>query len=140
MADPQLSVAREAVKKAGIDAGQIAAIGITNQRETTIVWNRHTGKPVYKAIVWQCRRTAGMVDALDEEFRRYIKKTTGLVPDAYFSASKVKWILDNVEGARAAAMAGDLLFGTVDTWLIWNLTGGRVFVTDYTNASPDDDV
>ncbi len=131
----QLTVAREAVEKAGIEASQIAAIGITNQRETTIVWNRHTGEPVYKAIVWQCRRTAEMVDDFDEEFSRYIKKTTGLVPDAYFSASKVKWILDNVAGAREMAQAGDLLFGTVDTWLIWNLTGGRVFVTDYTNAS-----
>ncbi len=133
--ESQLSVARTALIHAGILAEQIAAVGITNQRETAIVWDKHTGKPVYNAIVWQCRRTAQMIDDFEPEFCEHIKKTTGLVPDAYFSASKVKWILDNVEGARADAEAGNLLFGTVDTWLIWKLTGGRVFVTDYTNAS-----
>lgn len=131
----QLAVARQAIENAGVAPEAIAAIGITNQRETTIVWDRRTGVPVYRAIVWQCRRTAQMVDGFDEGFCQYIRKTTGLVPDAYFSASKVKWILDNVPGAREEALAGNLLFGTIDTWLIWNLTGGRVFVTDYTNAS-----
>lgn len=132
----QLSVAAEAAGKIGATQEEIAAIGITNQRETTIVWNRHTGKPVYNAIVWQCRRTADMIEKLEEEgYDRIIKEKTGLIPDAYFSGTKIKWILDNVEGAREQAEAGDLLFGTVDTWLIWNLTKGKVFVTDYTNAS-----
>lgn len=132
----QLSVAKEAMNKLGIEAEDIGAIGITNQRETTIVWDKNTGKPVYNAIVWQCRRTSGIVDELKKEgYSDLIRKKTGLVPDAYFSATKVKWILDNVEGAREKAKAGDLLFGTVDTWLIWNLTGGKTFVTDYTNAS-----
>ncbi len=132
----QLGVVTEALAKIGADAEEIAALGITNQRETTIVWNRHTGKPVYNAIVWQCHRTAGMIEQLVEEgFGEVIKAKTGLVPDAYFSATKITWILDNVPGARAAAEAGDLLFGTVDTWLIWNLTKGRIHVTDYTNAS-----
>ena len=132
----QLGVVTEALAKIGADAKEIAALGITNQRETTIVWNRHTGEPVYNAIVWQCHRTAGMVEKLVEEgFGEIIKAKTGLVPDAYFSATKITWILDNVPGARAAAEAGDLLFGTVDTWLIWNLTKGRIHVTDYTNAS-----
>ena len=132
----QLGVVTEALAKIGADAEEIAALGITNQRETTIVWNRHTGLPVYNAIVWQCHRTAGMVEKLVEEgFGEVIKAKTGLVPDAYFSATKITWILDNVPGAREAAEAGDLLFGTVDTWLIWNLTKGRIHVTDYTNAS-----
>ncbi len=114
----------------------IAAIGITNQRETTIVWDRVTGEPVYNAIVWQCRRTAEMVEQLKEDgFDQVIRRKTGLIPDAYFSATKIAWILDNVEGAREKAEKGELLFGTVDTWLIWKLTGGAVHVTDYTNAS-----
>lgn len=132
----QLSVAVEAMGKIGVDASQIATIGITNQRETTIVWDRKTGKPVYNAIVWQCRRTAEMINELKAKgFDKVIKERTGLIPDAYFSGTKIKWILENVEGARVRAQAGELLFGTVDTWLIWNLTKGRVFVTDYTNAS-----
>lgn len=132
----QLSVATEAVSKIGATGENIAAIGITNQRETTIVWNRHTGEPVYNAIVWQCRRTADRVKQMQEDrIWDYVKETTGLVPDAYFSASKIAWILDNVEGARKEAEAGNLLFGTIDTWLIWNLTKGAVHVTDYTNAS-----
>ena len=132
----QLGVVTEALAKIGADAEEIAALGITNQRETTIVWNRHTGEPVYNAIVWQCHRTAGMVEQLVEEgFGEVIEAKTGLVPDAYFSATKITWILDHVPGARTAAEAGDLLFGTVDTWLIWNLTKGRIHVTDYTNAS-----
>lgn len=132
----QLGVVTEALAKIGADAEEVAALGITNQRETTIVWNRHTGEPVYNAIVWQCHRTAGMVEQLIREgFDKVIRNKTGLVPDAYFSATKITWILDNVPGARKAAEAGDLLFGTVDTWLIWNLTKGRIHVTDYTNAS-----
>ena len=132
----QLSVAVEAMGKIGVDASQIATIGITNQRETTIVWDKKTGKPIYNAIVWQCRRTADMINELTEKgFDKVIKEKTGLIPDAYFSGTKIKWILDHVEGARKRAQAGELLFGTVDTWLIWNLTKGKVFVTDYTNAS-----
>ncbi|MCD8120223.1 MAG: glycerol kinase GlpK [Lachnospiraceae bacterium] len=170
----QLAVAIEAAGKVGAAADDIAAIGITNQRETTIVWDRKTGVPVYNAIVWQCRRTADRIRQLSKEpapatpsfaenpddrtdcipgqeygddrhlgsdatkpqtMADYAKSVTGLIPDAYFCASKIEWILDHVEGARARAQAGDLLFGTVDTWLIWRLTGGRVHVTDYTNAS-----
>lgn len=132
----QLSVAVEAMGKIGAAVEDIAAIGITNQRETTIVWDKETGRPVYNAIVWQCRRTADMIDDLKNEgFDTLIRERTGLIPDAYFSATKIKWILDNVAGARERAEAGELLFGTVDTWLIWNLTKGKVFVTDYTNAS-----
>lgn len=132
----QIGVAAEAMGKIGAGPEQISAIGITNQRETTIVWERDTGRPVYNAIVWQCRRTSDMVDALKEEgFDQVIREKTGLVPDAYFSATKLKWILDHVDGARERARRGELLFGTVDTWLIWNLTGGQVHVTDYTNAS-----
>lgn len=132
----QLGVLTEAMAKIGVGPDEIVAIGITNQRETTIVWNRHTGEPVYNAIVWQCHRTAGMVEELVEEgLGEVIRKKTGLVPDAYFSATKIAWILDNVPGARKAAEAGDLVFGTVDTWLIWNLTKGKIHVTDYTNAS-----
>ncbi len=132
----QYSVMTEVVMQSGIDPGDIAAIGITNQRETTIVWDKATGRPVYNAIVWQCRRTAPIVDELVAKgLSDYIRETTGLIPDAYFSATKLKWILDNVDGARERAKRGELLFGTVDTWLVWKLTEGRVHVTDYTNAS-----
>ena len=132
----QLSVLTEALAVTGAMPEDIEGIGITNQRETTIVWNRFTGVPVYNAIVWQCRRTAEQIDRLKEEkFDELIRERTGLIADAYFSASKIAWILDNVEGAREQAEEGNLLFGTVDTWLIWNLTGGAVHVTDYSNAS-----
>lgn len=132
----QLGVAAEALGRAGITAKEIAAIGITNQRETTIVWDKRSGEPVYPAIVWQCRRTAAMIDALKAEgLDRVIREKTGLIADAYFSATKIAWILDHVPGARQKAEQGHLLFGTVDTWLIWKLTKGKVFATDYTNAS-----
>lgn len=132
----QLAVATECMAMMGVGAGQIAAIGITNQRETTILWDKNTGEPVYNAIVWQCRRTSDMIEELKKDgFDGKIREKTGLVPDAYFSASKIAWILRNVPGAREKAEAGELLFGTVDTWLIWNLTKGAVHVTDYTNAS-----
>lgn len=132
----QSGVAREVMDRCGVKAEDIAAIGITNQRETTVVWDKNTGKPVYNAIVWQCRRTASICDNLKEKgLAPSIQKKTGLVVDAYFSGTKVKWILDNVEGARQKAQAGELLFGNIDTWLIWNLTGGAVHVTDYSNAS-----
>ena len=132
----QYSVMTEAMAKVGAVAADIAAIGITNQRETTIVWDKHTGVPVCNAIVWQCRRTADMIQKLREDgMEELIRERTGLVPDAYFSATKIKWILEHVEGAAERAERGELLFGTVDTWLIWNLTKGGVFVTDYTNAS-----
>ena len=132
----QIGVATEAMSKIGASAGDIAAIGITNQRETTIVWERATGKPVYNAIVWQCRRTSDMVDELKKDgFDQVIHTRTGLIPDAYFSATKLAWILNHVEGARERAKKRELLFGTVDSWLIWNLTNGKVHVTDYTNAS-----
>ena len=132
----QSSTLNEVVAKAGITSDEIAAIGITNQRETTIVWEKATGTPVYNAIVWQCRRTADITDKLKADgHEKYIRNTTGLVVDPYFSGTKVKWILDNVEGAREKAERGELLFGTVDTWLVWKLTQGRVHVTDYTNAS-----
>lgn len=132
----QLAVVVEAISKIGAGAEEIAAIGITNQRETTVVWNRHTGVPVHNAIVWQCRRTSDRIEQLKRDgLADYVHKTTGLIPDAYFSASKVAWILDHVEGAREEAEAGNLMFGTIDTWLIWNLTKGTVHVTDYTNAS-----
>lgn len=132
----QLAVAIEAMAMVGAKPDEISGIGITNQRETTIVWDKKTGQPVYPAIVWQCRRTAPMIDALVEEgFDKVIRERTGLIPDAYFSASKIAWILQNVEGAGERAAKGELLFGTVDTWLIYNLTKGRVHVTDYTNAS-----
>ena len=132
----QYGVAAEAMAKIGAYAGDIEAIGITSQRETTIVWDRNTGVPVYNAICWQCHRTADRIDELKAQgYDKLIKSKTGLVPDAYFSATKIGWILDNVEGARKKAEAGELLFGTVDTWLIWKLSKGRIFVTDYTNAS-----
>ena len=132
----QLGVAVEAMNMIGANAEEIAAIGITNQRETAIVWDRHTGEPVYHAIVWQCRRTSKYCDALKEKgLTDKFRKKTGLVIDAYFSATKVKWILDHVTGAREKAENGDLLFGTVETWLIWKLTKGAVHVSDYSNAS-----
>lgn len=132
----QISVLTEAKAQLGIQPEDIVAIGITNQRETTIVWDRRTGEPIYNAIVWQCRRTSKMVDQLKEKgFDEVIKKKTGLIIDAYFSATKIKWILDNVKGAREEADKGNLMFGTVDTWLMYKLTKGRVFATDYTNAS-----
>jgi glycerol kinase len=130
----QYAVMMELITRQGIAVADIAAIGITNQRETTVLWDRTSGRPVYNAIVWQCRHTAPIVDSLEEAgLSDHIRKTTGLVPDAYFSATKIKWILDNVEGAREKAKKGEVLFGTVDTWLIWKLTGAHV--TDYTNAS-----
>lgn len=132
----QASVATEAMGRLGISVEELAGIGITNQRETTIVWDKATGKPIYNAIVWQCRRTADRIKQLEADgMAEYIKEHTGLVPDAYFSASKLAWILEHVDGAKERARKGELLFGTVDTWLIWNLTKGAVFVTDYTNAS-----
>ena len=132
----QLQALRDAVEMSGVSAGEIAGIGITNQRETTIVWDKTTGKPVYNAIVWQCRRTAGECDALSAQgMGAYVRDKTGLLIDAYFSGTKIKWILDNVPGARERAERGELLFGNVDTWLIWNLTGGRSHTTDYSNAS-----
>lgn len=132
----QLGVAVEAMSKIGATAEDIAAIGITNQRETTIVWDKHTGEPVYNAIVWQCRRTSKYCDSLKEKgLQDEYRKKTGLILDAYFSGTKLKWILDNVEGVRERAERGDLLFGTVETWLIWKLTKGTVHVTDYSNAS-----
>ncbi|MBO4981299.1 MAG: glycerol kinase GlpK [Lachnospiraceae bacterium] len=132
----QLAVAIECMARIGATAQQITGIGITNQRETTILWDKRTGEPVYNAIVWQCRRTAGRIEELKKDgLEQMIREKTGLIPDAYFSASKIAWILDNVPGARQRAERGELLFGTVDTWLTWNLTKGRVHVTDYTNAS-----
>ena len=132
----QMGVAREVLETMGVSPEEVAAIGITNQRETTVVWDKATGKPIYNAIVWQCRRTAAICDDLKARgLESYVKENTGLVVDAYFSGTKVKWILDNVEGARERAKKGELLFGNVDTWLIWNLTRGKVHVTDYSNAS-----
>ena len=133
----QSSVLTEVLAQTGIAPTEVAAIGITNQRETTIVWDKATGRPIYNAIVWQCRRTASLCEELKAEgaFSDYIKEHTGLLIDAYFSATKLKWILDHVEGARELARAGELLFGTVDSWLVWKLTGGKAHVTDYTNAS-----
>ena len=133
----QSSVLTEVLAQTGIAPTEVAAIGITNQRETTIVWDKATGRPIYNAIVWQCRRTAPLCEELkaDGDFSDYIKEHTGLLIDAYFSATKLKWILDHVEGARERARAGELLFGTVDSWLVWKLTGGKAHVTDYTNAS-----
>ena len=132
----QLQALQSAFDQSGLSPADIAGIGITNQRETTVVWDRHTGKPVYNAIVWQCRRTAAECDRLiSEGFDEYIKEKTGLLIDAYFSATKISWILDHVPGARRQAQQGNLLFGTIDTWLIWNLTGGRAHVTDYSNAA-----
>lgn len=132
----QSGVAREVLETTGVRPHEIAALGITNQRETTVIWDKNTGKPIYNAIVWQDRRTASICDDLKARgLESYVRETTGLVIDAYFSGTKVSWILDNVEGARAKAEQGDLLFGTVDSWLIWNLTRGKVHATDYSNAS-----
>ncbi len=132
----QSVVMMEAIAKSGVSAEDIVAIGIANQRETAILWDKRTGRPLCNAIVWQCRRTSAIIDDLIAAGHGdYIRKATGLVPDAYFSASKIKWMLDSVEGARERAKRGEILFGTVDTWLVWNLTGGAVHVTDYTNAS-----
>lgn len=132
----QLGVAVEAMSKIGITAKDIAGIGITNQRETTIVWDKKTGEPIYRAIVWQCRRTSEYCDSLKKKgLTEAFRRKTGLVIDAYFSGTKLKWILDHVEGARERAQNGELLFGTVETWLIWKLTGGKVHITDYSNAS-----
>src|SRR3989339_397281 len=132
----QWKTIRMVLEEAGIDFSQIAAIGITNQRETTIVWDKNSGKPVYNAIVWQDKRTAPLCETLKAKgLEDYIRENTGLVIDSYFSATKIRWILDEVEGARKKAQNGELLFGTVDSWLIWKLTGGKVHATDYTNAS-----
>lgn len=132
----QMGVVGEALAKAGLDATDISAVGITNQRETTVVWNKTTGAPVYNAIVWQCRRTSEFCDELKEQgYEKTIKDKTGLIIDPYFSGTKIKWILDNVPNARKLAEDGELLFGNIDTWLIWNLTKGKVHVTDYSNAS-----
>ena len=135
--ETQFRAARDAMAKIGATAADIAAIGITNQRETTVLWDRATGKPIHNAIVWQCRRTAERVAELtrDPDFTEYVTETTGLIPDAYFSATKIEWLLDNVPGAREKAEQGEILFGTIDTWLIWNLTGGEAHVTDYSNAA-----
>lgn len=132
----QSGVMREVLETNSISPDEIAAIGITNQRETTVVWDKNTGKPIYNAIVWQCRRTSEICDDIEAGgYKDMIKEKTGLILDAYFSGTKIKWILDNVEGAREKAENGDLLFGTIDTWLTWNLTRGKVHVTDYSNAS-----
>ncbi|MEO1260726.1 MAG: glycerol kinase GlpK [Bacteroidota bacterium] len=132
----QIKVAQDVLKKNNVTAGQIAAIGITNQRETAVVWNKITGEPIHNAIVWQDRRTAKICDKLKKDgHERYIRRETGLVVDAYFSGTKVKWLLDNVSGARKLAQRGELLFGTVDSWLVWKLTGGQVHITDFSNAS-----
>ena len=132
----QIEIARDALSKANLTAVDIVSIGITNQRETTILWDKKTGKPIYNAIVWQCRRTAPICDQLKKKgLAEIIQKKTGLVVDAYFSGTKIKWILDNVKGVRERAKKGEVLFGTVDSWLIWNLTGGKVHVIDYSNAS-----
>jgi glycerol kinase len=140
--DPQeifrtsLGVAQEALQKAGVDASQVKGMGITNQRETTVVWDRHTGEPVSNAVVWQCRRTAPICEELKEkDMGQPIKDKTGLLVDAYFSATKLRWILDNIPDGQRRAQQGDLLFGTIDSWLAWNLTGGAVHITDYSNAS-----
>ena len=130
-----MAVVAEAIVRAELTADDVAAIGITNQRETTLVWDRKTGKPVCNAIVWQCRRTAALCEELKASHAETIYEKTGLIPDAYFSATKIKWILDNVPNARARAEKGELLFGTVDTYLMWQLSKGRIFATDYTNAA-----
>ena len=134
--DSQAVVAAKCLRQAGITGSEVAAVGIANQRETTVVWNRRTGAPVYNAIVWQDRRTAGFCDSLREQGKAGLfAEKTGLVLDAYFSGTKVRWVLENVPGAREQAEAGDLLFGTVDSWLIWNFTKGAVHATDPSNAS-----
>lgn len=130
------SCLQECNRKTGINPEQIAAAGITNQRETTVMWNKNTGKPVYNAIVWQCRRTSQICEEyINQGLEKFFLDKTGLLIDPYFSATKIKWILDNVDGVREQAQNGEILFGTIDSWLIWNLTGGRVHCTDYSNAS-----
>ena len=132
----QYAVMMEVITQSGVEVSDIKGIGITNQRETTILWDKKTGRPVYNAIVWQCRRTADLVDELKKKgLGEYIREATGLVPDAYFSATKIAWILDHIPEGRERARRGEILFGTVDSWLIWKLTGGKAHVTDYTNAS-----
>ena len=132
----QLQVARDVLKKCQVKADQIRGIGITNQRETTLIWDRKTGKPIHHAIVWQDRRTADLCDALKAQgLENYVRENTGLVIDAYFSGTKIKWLLDHVPGARERATNGELCFGTIDSWLVWNLTGGTRHMTDYSNAS-----
>ena len=132
----QLRVAQKVLSKNKVKATDIAGIGITNQRETTVIWDKETGEPIHNAIVWQDRRTASICDKMKKDgLERYVRKNTGLVVDAYFSGTKIKWMLDKVKGARKRAMKGELLFGTIDSWLVWKLTGGAVHVTDYTNAS-----
>ena len=132
----QYAAMLEVLAAADVSPAEVAGIGITNQRETTILWDRATGRPVYNAIVWQCRRTADIVDELVRQgLSGHIRQTTGLVPDAYFSGTKIKWILDHVDGAREKAARGEILFGTVDSWLVWKLTGGKVHITDATNAA-----
>jgi len=134
--ESQLAVAKQAIQKAKLKPGDISAIGITNQRETTVVWNKNTGEPIYNAIVWQDRRTASILEELKSAgLENYVKKITGLVLDAYFSGTKIRWILDKVKGARAKSEKGDLLFGTIDSWLMWKLSGGAIHATDYSNAS-----
>jgi glycerol kinase len=132
----QIEAAKEAIQKVGLSPSDIASIGITNQRETTVLWDKNTGRSVYNAIVWQCRRTADLCDKIKAAgLSDYIRENTGLIVDAYFSATKIKWILDNVEGVRQRAEKGDILFGNIDSWLVWKLTGGKLHITDYTNAS-----
>ena len=132
----QYAAMLEVLAAADVSPADVAGIGITNQRETTILWDRNTGRPIHNAIVWQCRRTADIVNALVEDgLSDHIRRTTGLVPDAYFSGTKIKWLLDHVEGAREKAERGEILFGTVDSWLVWKLTGGKVHITDATNAA-----
>ncbi len=134
--ESQLAVARQVLSESGTSAAEIAALGITNQRETTLLWDRVTGQPIHNAIVWQDRRTAAYCDSLREAgHTEMVQQKTGLIIDAYFCATKIRWILDNVDGARARAEKGELAFGTIDSWLIWNLTGGKVHATDVTNAS-----
>ncbi|MEM2399369.1 MAG: FGGY family carbohydrate kinase, partial [Candidatus Bathyarchaeia archaeon] len=131
----QLAAIKDALRSARIEPERIAAIGVTNQRETTILWDKSTGKPVHNAIVWQCRRTAGIVDEIKRNYGDMFKDKTGLIPDSYFSGPKIKWLLDNVPELRYRALRGEILFGTVDSFLIWRLTGGRAHVIDYSNAS-----
>ena len=132
----QYAVMIEAIAQSGIKPHHIKGIGITNQRETVVVWNKNTGKPIYNAIVWQCRRTASIIEQVKKDgLEDYIKENTGLVLDVYFSASKIKWILDNIEGTKKQAENNELLFGTIDTWLMWKLSNGKIYATDYTNVS-----
>jgi len=134
--ETQLSAIQDVLRQSGVESSQIAAIGITNQRETTVIWDKKTGRPVYNAIVWQCRRTAGLCESLfDHKKAQYIQENTGLLVDAYFSATKIRWLLDHIKNGQSLAEQGDLLFGTIDSWLLWNLSGGQLHITDYSNAS-----